>query len=274
VPRTFAFISAILIALALGAAACGQSPPAESPAAVPAHQPEATPDASPQPTIATGQQAPVATALDRIAARHILVSHESATNKPMNVHRSANAAHSKAEKLAGRLARGEAFEALAKAESDCNSRQQGGFLGGFDRGTMHTDFEAVAFALGHGEVSDVVETPFGFHIIRREPLAEVRVAQILVGFEGTLEDSSRRSRDEARARMAQAEQRLEAGDAFADVAHDLSDGPAGIRGGDLGWFTRGQFVPAWEQVAFALEPGDRSEPFETPAGFHLLRRLE
>jgi parvulin-like peptidyl-prolyl isomerase len=280
-PRLLVPVLAVLATLLLGcqggAQAVGDAPsPGSAPAAAEVAADAELPGSGPTstPSIAVSRSVEVANAADRIAARHILVSHEAAANRPMNVHRSAKAARDKADELRSRLLAGEDFAALAEAESDCSTRARGGFLGGFDRGTMDEAFDRVAFALTEGEISPVVETPFGFHIIERLSLAEVRVAQILVSFEGASRDKTERSREDALALAQQAARRVEAGEPFEAVAKDLSDGPSGLRGGDLGWFTRGQFLPAWEDVAFALEPGQTSEIFETSAGFHLLRRLE
>lgn len=209
-----------------------------------------------------------------MAARHILVAHETAERRPMHVHRTASTARKKAEELAARIAAGEDFIAIAKRQSDCSTASRGGFLGGFDQGTMAPAFEAAALALEVGEVSGIVETPFGYHIIKREVLEEIRVAQILFTYAGAKRDKTGRNKAEARALAQQARDRLDAGEDFAAVARALSDGAAGLRGGDLGWFTRGQFMPDWEQHAFALDPGDVSGPFETDAGVHVIRRLE
>ena len=66
------------------------------------------------------------------------------------------------------------------------------------------------------------------------------------------------------------EQRLQAGDAFETVADELSDDSPG-NGGDLGWFPRGQMVPEFEAVVFALKPGEISPVFRTPFGFHIAK---
>src|SRR5690606_35733553 len=77
------------------------------------------------------------------------------------------AARAQADTLLQRLREGEDFAALARRYSDDpGSAQLGGDLGWFRRGRMVQEFEDVAFALGEGAVSRVVESDFGFHIIR------------------------------------------------------------------------------------------------------------
>jgi peptidyl-prolyl cis-trans isomerase C len=74
----------------------------------------------------------------------------------------------KAEDVLKRARAGEDFAALAKEFSSDGSKDKGGDLGWFKRGMMVKPFEEAAFAMKPGEISDVVETPFGFHIIKVE----------------------------------------------------------------------------------------------------------
>jgi len=71
-----------------------------------------------------------------------------------------------------------------------------------------------------------------------------------------------------------AKARIDEGAAFADVAREVSTGPTGPNGGNLGWFGAGAMVPAFEEAVAALEVGGVTEPFETQFGWHVATLLE
>lgn len=73
---------------------------------------------------------------------------------------------------------------------------------------------------------------------------------------------------------AAAKARIDEGQPFADVARDVSTGPTGPNGGDLGWFGKGAMVPEFEDQILALEVGGVSEPFETQFGWHVATLTE
>lgn len=66
-----------------------------------------------------------------------------------------------------RINKGEKFSAIAKDVSMCPSKKRGGDLGTFGRGQMVKEFEKAAFALDKGQISGIVKTQFGYHIIKR-----------------------------------------------------------------------------------------------------------
>ena len=78
------------------------------------------------------------------------------------------AVRAKAEEVLKRARAGEDFAKLAQEFGSDGTKEQGGDLGWFGPGQMHPDFEKAAFALKPGEISDVIQTSFGFHIIKLE----------------------------------------------------------------------------------------------------------
>lgn len=101
-----------------------------------------------------------------VEASHILVSYQGASRSSQK--RTKAEALAKAKDLLAQLKSGKDFSELAKIESDGPSKAQGGSLGRFPQGAMVPAFDEAVFALKAGELSDIVETPFGFHIIKRD----------------------------------------------------------------------------------------------------------
>ena len=220
---------------------------------------------------ASGASARAAT---RVAASHILVSYDGAPRAGSQVKRTRDEAQARARSLRDQLLDGADFAELARQYSDDPSGPRGGFLGGFTRGTMVEPFENALFALPVGGISAVVETQFGFHVIRREPLNEAHVAEIILQWNGIPGAKATRTKEEARALAEAALMKIRAGTPFEAVAKEMSDGPMATRGGDLGWFTRGQFLPPFEDAVFALKTGQISGVVETRSGYHVIKRLE
>jgi peptidyl-prolyl cis-trans isomerase C len=78
----------------------------------------------------------------------------------------------------------------------------------------------------------------------------------------------------ASAKAEKARERAVAGEDFEELAREISEGPSAPTGGDLGFFTREQMVPAFADAAFALEPGQISEVVRSPFGFHVIKLEE
>jgi peptidyl-prolyl cis-trans isomerase C len=103
-------------------------------------------------------------------ARHILIK----TSKTSTEEEKAKA-KAKAEEILERLKKGEDFAVLAEQYSeDQKTRAKGGDLGYFPRGKMAESFENAAFTLKSGEISGIIETNFGFHILKTEDIKEAR----------------------------------------------------------------------------------------------------
>ena len=248
----------------------------EAPAQAVAEEPSAATGETPEEQLDQGResQSVIEIPNPRFNVRHILVAHTDATGANDEVSRDRNEAQRVAAQILQELVDGADFETLAKARSDDGSASRGGALGVFTSGVMHRDFEAAVIELEVGGRSAVIETPFGFHIIERLPVVEVHLAHILVQWADVKRTRSQRSRAEAEERVQQALAMLSSGAPFAEVATAMSDGPFGPRGGDLGWFQKGQMAPQFDEVAFALEPNERSGVVESAHGFHIILRLE
>jgi len=102
---------------------------------------------------------------EQVKASHILVRPDTA-DPNIDPNEAKAKALAKAQGLLKQVREGADFAELAKANSDCTSKAKGGNLGFFGRGRMEPPFEKAAFALKVNEVSDVVETPDGYHIIK------------------------------------------------------------------------------------------------------------
>ena len=102
---------------------------------------------------------------DRIRASHILLMYAGSARSSNK--RSKQQAQTEITAIEQRIAAGEDFAALARQHSDCPSGKSGGDLGMFGKGQMVAAFEQAAFGLPVGQVSGVVETDFGYHLIQR-----------------------------------------------------------------------------------------------------------
>jgi parvulin-like peptidyl-prolyl isomerase len=117
---------------------------------------------APQPAAADAGEA-----AQTVTASHILVAYQGGMRSRAT--RTKDEAKKRADEVLARAKKGEDFGALATETSDDPSAKMNqGSLGAFQRGQMVKPFADAAFALQPGQISDLVETPFGYHIIRRE----------------------------------------------------------------------------------------------------------
>ena len=210
---------------------------------------------------------------EMIYASHILIPFQGAQNAPADA-MDREEARAVLETISDSISSGLiTFEDAAVDHSSCPSSERGGMLGAFPRGAMVPEFEEVAFAIEPGEVSQVFETPYGFHIVLRQ--ITVQASHILIAYEGASRSSATRTQEEALELIESIEGDISENElAFEEAAGEYSDCPSSQVGGDLGPFSRNVMDPAFEEAAFSIEPGEMSGIIETPFGYHLILRTE
>ena len=199
------------------------------------------------------------TAKNRLRAKtsHLLLSYEGAWRA--NIRRTKEDAHKLAEDYLTQIQNGVDFAYLAQQYSEDTNKREGGLIGIVEHGQMVPEFEEVLFNLKINEISDVVETGFGFHIIRRLPLEERRLIHIEVQSDLNKEI---------------VETALNSGLDPRMLAKEYSVGPHGIRGGELGWFERKDLNPIFVEPAFALKVGTCTDAIMRDDSWHYFCRQE
>jgi peptidyl-prolyl cis-trans isomerase SurA len=183
----------------------------------------------------------------------------------------------RAEEALARLRRGEDFKQVSATYSDAPNALQGGDLGWRPVGRLPSIFAQALGGMKPGDVSGVLRSPAGFHIIRlaekralssKVLVEQVRARHILVRLSEIVGEQ------EARRRLDGMRRRIAAGADFAEIARSQSEDASSARGGDLGWLSPGDTVPEFEQAMMALAPGEVSKPVRSPFGWHLIQVLE
>jgi peptidyl-prolyl cis-trans isomerase D len=203
---------------------------------------------------------------ERIRARHILV--KAAPDAPAEARA---AARKKADEILGEIRAGGDFAAIAKKRSDDKeTAAKGGELGVIQRGKLTPSVEAAAWALNAGEVTDIIETPDGFDIVKVEerldaglkPLDEVR---------SEVEQALRTDRALEQARTEATADRREVvdGKPFADAVapHKVEETAPFVENAPVAGIGR---VPEFTETAFSLGDGEVSDLIETTDAVYLL----
>jgi peptidyl-prolyl cis-trans isomerase SurA len=204
--------------------------------------------------------------------RHILVSiPEDATPEQIK------AARTRAEGILKKAQGGESFAELAISDSDGQQALDGGDLGWRPLGELPSVFVRSVTLMDPGQISDLIRSPSGFHIIKLEDkrggkkaiIEQTLARHILIKTNALVSD------EEAQARLESLKRRIEGGDDFATLARAYSeDKGSAIDGGKLGWSTPGSFVPAFEEAMNKLEIGQISEPFKSQYGWHIVQVMD
>ena len=189
-----------------------------------------------------------------------------------------DAAREKAERLRSEIANGRDFREVAVAESDASNALEGGDMGWRAEGQLPSLVAPVVPELPVGEPSDVLENNSGFHLVmvmdkrggeQQQMIQQHRVRHILVRPSEATTDS------QAETVIRDLYQQLQNGASFSALAREYSDDPvSGSDGGNLGWVSPGQMVPAFEQAMLDADIGELRGPFRSQFGWHILQVQE
>lgn len=219
--------------------------------------------------------------VEDLCASHILIQYAGSSRATESIKRTKEEALKLAKEVARKAQAKDAdFAALAKEHSDGPSGPNGGDLGVFAPGQMIKSFSAATVLLKVGQVSDPVESDFGYHVILRKeippPPRSVSARHILIQYKGSsrADGSITRTQEQAKTRIDEVVTKLKAGEDFETLAKEYSDGPSGPRGGDLGEFLEGAMHPKFNDSVFGLEVDGTSDIVETPFGYHVIYRYK
>ncbi len=183
----------------------------------------------------------------------------------------------RAEEVIKRLRDGVDFAQLAAAYSDAPDALQGGVMGWRSQERMPELFAEALTKLKPGDISNVLRSPAGFHVLKLIELRgagapqlveQAHVRHILVRTNELV------SEDEARRKLSNLRERIVNGVNFAELARLNSDDGSASRGGDLGWVYAGDTVPEFERAFVELKLMEVSQPVKTPFGWHLIQLIE
>ena len=183
----------------------------------------------------------------------------------------------RAEQALAKLRGGAPFSQVAAGYSDAQDALKGGELGWRPADRLPPLFAEALQKMKPGEVSEVLRSPSGFHIIklldRRSKDTPVVITQtharhILI------KTSELVSESEAKSRLQEIKQRIDKGANFAEQARLHSEDGSAPQGGDLGWLSPGETVPEFENAMDALKVGQVSGLVQSGFGWHLIQVLE
>ena len=185
----------------------------------------------------------------------------------------------RAEKAQAEARAGGDFGSIAASYSDAPDALTGGALGWRTQDRLPALFAGALRGMKSGEVSEVLRSPAGFHLLklieRRDagggdaPVTQTRVRHILIRTNEVVSESDARRRlDDIRERVVNGRSD------FAEMARVHSDDASAGRGGELDWVYPGDTVPDFERAMQELKVGEISQPVRTPFGYHLIQVLE
>ena len=183
----------------------------------------------------------------------------------------------RAEQALAELKKGTPFGQVSASFSDTPNALQGGELGWRPASRLPQLFADALNALQPGEISALLRSPNGFHLLKlldkrgRDValvVTQTRARHVLIKTNEVVSET------DAKRRLTELKERLDNGAKFADIARLHSEDGSAAKGGELGWLSPGDTVPEFERAMEALAPNAVSEPIRTQFGWHLIEVLE
>ena len=183
---------------------------------------------------------------------------------------------SRAEQALLQLKHGEDFAKVAASYSDAPDALSGGSIAMRPLSRLPSLYADAAEKLKPGEISGILRSPAGFHIIKlvarqggaaEQSIRQTHVRQILIKVNELVSDA------DAKQKLIALKERLDHGASFAELARLNSNDLSATKGGDLGWVDQGDTVPAFEKAMDALKINQISDPVKTQFGWHLIQVL-
>jgi peptidyl-prolyl cis-trans isomerase SurA len=189
----------------------------------------------------------------------------------------------RAETAMAQLKSGGDFAKIAASFSDASDAMAGGLIGWRSQSRLPQLYVEVTEKLAPNEVSAVVRSANGFHILKL--LGKRSASEVQSGGARMVQQTKARHilikvnqvvpASEAKRKLTELKTRLNNKAAkFEDLAKLYSNDLSASKGGDLGWVYPGDTVPEFERAMNALQPGQVSEPVESPFGYHLIQVVE
>ena len=179
-----------------------------------------------------------------------------------------------AQQVLERLQDGGDFRQIALIESDGQRALDGGDLGWKKTTQLPTIFVNTVPKMNPGDISDIIKSANGFHIIRLDDIRgeNKHIITQTLSRHILMRPNELVSDEDAEIRLRQLILRVETGEDFGELARSHSeDRGSAVNDGELGWLNPGTLIPKFEKVADSLNPGEVSQPFKTQYGWHIVQ---
>lgn len=191
-------------------------------------------------------------------------------------------AYNKILDIRSKIQGGQDFIAMAKKNSeDPSVNQNGGNLGYFSALYMVYPFENAAYTTPIGELSKIIRTRFGYHLLKvndkRKSRGELKTAHIMIKFDSSTGKNNPEEVLRTKLKIDEIYSKLINDNAdFKDMCAQYSDDKnSAKKGGELPWFGSNRMVESFEEAAFNIKNrGDISQPIQTPYGWHIIKLIE